>query len=151
MLVALFATVVWGQNPTNPQYVYTVTSGTPNNNPYVAAVLYSPFTDLPQCIKNWVSNNMKNYTIVQAQKVEQRTNGQKLIVTYEVKVSPIVSNIIKAKQVGAVPQWLQFDTYCTFAKNISAPTPMPALWKVYQFACQEGLIFQLSLVYSPDH
>lgn len=103
MLVAFFATAVLGQS--------TCT---------VTAILQKPWTDLPQCAKNYCTANYAKYYIAYAQKVETITKtpnvktGMTAITrttTYEVNLKLLtVQNQNPPFNSGT---WLKFNDACT--------------------------------------
>jgi len=112
MLVVFFATTVFGPNLTQGQKLpVPVPTRTEINR---------PFTELPQCIKNWVKQD--NDSIWQAYKFLGSSNG---VVFYELEVSKLSTQTIGTKKVKnqQAQQWLQFTSDCRTVKKILSLDP----------------------------
>ena len=100
MLVALFATAVLGQ-PHNYSYPSRTTGQ-----------IFSPFNELPQCFKDYITKNYSNFSITYAQAVHyysqkvvigvNKTTGAKIYgdpitddLTYEVSITTVAGGGIK--------------------------------------------------------
>ena len=96
-LVVIFATAVFGQTKT-----------------------LIPTLDLPKCVADWVKQNMKDYRIDKAYKIETK-NDKTIVVSYTAKLT-------KGKDV----QWISSDAACKKVKKVTMtekdtdpPKPMP--------------------------
>jgi hypothetical protein len=87
ILVALFATVGFGQTKVE------IKPG-----------------ELPSCLKDWLTTNMKDYTIDKAFKVDNKG-----VITY-------LARAVKGKQA----QWLETNKECKTVKKVADPKPSPA-------------------------
>jgi hypothetical protein len=89
-MVALFATMVWGQAQTGTK----PSSTQPEVKP----------TDLPKCITEWLAQNMKGYTVEKSYKIDQKG-----VITY----------VLKTVNKERATQWLEFANDCKNVKKIS--------------------------------
>jgi hypothetical protein len=122
MLVAIFAMAVLAQNPTPPPYNITVTDApTPKSSPVIKQIP-SPFTGLPQCVKDYVSHNYLKWYIVSAQKVEitkkvfdaqTQSWGFAKVATYEIKIFPTTAST------GNTNKYFSFSSNCSAVTAIT--------------------------------